>query len=95
MNKLFVLVLLLGLAIPVAAQLENKVNEVWFSCTADADCTVIEGACDWVAVNKAHSDEAQRYHDNIRPNVECMPDGYAQPKPAAICIESRCGIPAN
>ena len=93
MNKLFVLVLLLGLTVPVAAQPEDKVDEAWFSCTADVDCTVIEGACAWTAVNKAHIDEAQRYYDNIKPYVECMPGGYAQPKPAVMCIESRCWIP--
>ena len=93
MNKLFVWVLFLGLTVPVAAEPEDIVDEAWFSCTADVDCTVIEGVCAWTAVNKAYIDEAQRYYDNIKPYVECIPGGYAQPKPTAICMESRCWIP--
>src|SRR5262245_1340073 len=64
----------------------------WFACTSNDDCLIIRGVCDWSAANKNFAAEAERHFESMMPYVECAPNLYHEPPPAAICKANVCTV---
>ena len=92
MKKFLLLVMFLINVRAVGADELPKPDRRWFTCNANTNCVIVRGVCSWSAANKDSASDAEKYFASMMPFVECAPDGYPEPPPAAVCQEQRCGI---
>lgn len=88
----FAITILLSAACEPHADTPPSAEPKWFACETLAECMVIDGVCDWAAVNGQYALEARQFFDAIAPAVECQAGGYAEPKPEAVCVAQKCAL---
>lgn len=65
-------------------------TRVWTICENTQDCTAVEGACDWSAVNRSYAPQARTYYRETQKLVECAYPGNMETRPIPECRNRHC-----
>ena len=82
----------LGLCLAVAVGFSgtSRFNPVWRQCKRDADCVIIQGACNEPqGVNRRSAQKASDFYSEIRPMTDCKAPIKEAPQVAA-CRDKAC-----
>lgn len=80
----------LSLAVGVAFTGTSRFNPVWRQCKRDAECVIIQGACNEPqGVNRRSAQVASDFYSEIRPMTECKEPIKEAPL-EAVCRYKTC-----
>jgi hypothetical protein len=70
-----------------------EASPAWFSCKADADCTITQGVCGSdQAVNRDYLKPFFSYRDRMNQSVDCANKTTEAPGHTAQCLQHRCSL---
>lgn len=64
-------------------------EDLWQDCTADDQCAVLMGGCDYTAVNADFISPADEYFTEQRTRIRCLAAPGPQPA-GATCVKGKC-----